>query len=144
MDGTARYFTFALLFCLTVSSGAGCGNRTTWPSWMIGSIQLDQVPGVTPPCERIKSLEELTQKAPSMSPEEKARVAGELVEEIRKEEDPIVRSAIIRALVVLGGPAADRVLRQALNDPDSGVRLSACCVWGKRGDPRPSPSWPAS
>ncbi|MGA2618486.1 MAG: HEAT repeat domain-containing protein [Thermoguttaceae bacterium] len=133
MDGTARNFTFALVCCLTVWSGGGCGNRTTWPSWMLGSIQLDQVPGVTPPCERIKSLEELAQKAPSLAPEEKERVAAELVEEIRKEEDPNVRSAIIRALLALGGPTADRVLRQALNDPDSGVRLAACSVWGKRG-----------
>ena len=46
----------------------------------------------------------------------------------------MVRSEILRALAAYGGPAAEPVLRVAVNDPDADVRVVACGLWGKRGD----------
>ncbi|MCX7010059.1 MAG: HEAT repeat domain-containing protein, partial [Kiritimatiellaeota bacterium] len=41
---------------------------------------------------------------------------------------------IIRALGRYPGPAADAILKAALGDADTHVRVIACEAWGKRGD----------
>ena len=135
MDRNGTNITVTLIYCLAVLAMSGCSNRTTWPAWMPGSIQLDQVPGVAPPSERVNSLREEAKNAEKMDLAEKEQAARDLAGEIRKEEDPILRTEILRTLSVIGGPTADSVLRLAISDPDADVRAVVCGLWGKREGP---------
>ena len=53
---------------------------------------------------------------------------------IRKEQDPLIRLEIIRALGNYPGPTADAVLKAALRDTDVQVRIASCESWGRRRD----------
>jgi HEAT repeat protein len=56
------------------------------------------------------------------------------VASIKTEKDPLIRVEIIRALGRYPGPDADAVLKAALSDADTHVRVAGCEAWGKRGD----------
>ena len=134
MDGTAKNLTVLLIYGLLVFGGAGCAKRTQWPKWVPGSIQVEHVPGVVAPGERIESLKALAKTASTMDTAQREQVAQELAAEIRKEEDPILRGEIIHTLSFFPGPTCDSVLRLAVNDPDADIRILVCRIWGKRGD----------
>jgi HEAT repeat protein len=105
------------------------------PSWVpFQGKPSDDLPGVVTPAQRIIELRKLSDKAASGSAEEKQRISQQLVEAVRAEKDPLIRVEIIRALGRYPGPAADAILKAALSDADTQVRVSACEAWGKRGD----------
>ena len=134
MDGTAKNLTVLLIYGLLVFGATGCAKRTQWPKWVPGSIQVEHVPGVVAPGERIESLKALAKTASTMDTAQREQVAQELAAEIRKEEDPILRGEIIHTLSFFPGPTCDSVLRLAVNDPDADIRILVCRIWGKRGD----------
>jgi HEAT repeat protein len=133
---------------LTLASGllglgaAGCANLDDPSEPLFGSLPFqrevadDDLPEVTSPAERIDSLRELARKGPRSDAEEKQRIALELAESIRAEEDPLIRVEIIRTLGAYSCEASDLVLRAALGDPDKEVRMAACEVWQRRGGPK--------
>ena len=134
MDGALSKLTVAMVCCLLAAGGSGCSSRSWVPSWMPFSHQVEHLPGVPSPSERIANLQKLADKASATDVAQKGLIAQDLAKEIQKEEDSMVRAEILRALAAYGGPAAEPVLRAALNDPDADVRVVACAVWGKRGD----------
>jgi HEAT repeat protein len=135
MDRTRRNLAIALAASLLAAGGSGCLGPSSTPSWMpFAHHPPEPVPGVDSPSERAAGLRKLAEQAPSMDAAQKGALALELVEQIKKEEDPSLRSEILRTLAVCGGPAADRVLRAALNDPDADVRMLACKLCGKHCD----------
>lgn len=110
----------------------GCAGkkfgRTIW-----GSAPPDTVAGVKPPSDRIKELKELSEKAPNVSPDEHQRWSSDLAQQIKTEQDPLVRVQIVRTLSVLKTPLSAAVLQAALGDTDADVRIACCDAWGTRG-----------
>jgi len=93
------------------------------------------LPGVTSPSDRIKSLKELAQKAPTTTDQGiREMVCADLARQIYKEPDSIIRSEILRTLAAYGGVTASKVLHVAAKDPDADVRVIVCELWGRRTD----------
>jgi HEAT repeat protein len=124
------------LACLLAVGTSGCANHASGP----GGTPLAQTPppqqilGVVSPRAQIDNLKKLAEEVPKMDPDQRARVAVELTQRIQKEEDSVLRTAILRTLAVCGGPAADAVLQCALSDADADIRVLACGFCGQKGD----------
>jgi len=120
---------------LVAVTAAGCADLDIFPSWMpFQAPASDTLPGVKTPAERITELRKLSDASVSATAEEKQRLSQQLVASIRTEKDPLIRVEIIRALGRYPGPEADAVLKAALGDADTNVRIAACEAWGKQGD----------
>jgi HEAT repeat protein len=131
---SGRQFLF-LLCGLAAVTVAGCADMDILPNWVpFQGAASDKLPGVVTPAERITELRKLSEKAAQSSPEEKQRVSQQLAETIRTEKDPLIRLEIIRVLGKYPGSSADAILKAALSDADTHVRVIACEAWGKRGD----------
>jgi HEAT repeat protein len=135
MTGASGQRILLWLCGLAAVTAAGCADLDILPSWVPfqGPVS-DQLPGVVTPAERITELRKLSEASVSATAEEKQRISQQLVESIRIEKDPLIRVEIIRALGRYPGPAADAILKAALSDADTHVRVAACEAWGKRGD----------
>ena len=86
------------------------------------------------PAERIAELRKLSEKAATEQRRGETADFAAVGRSIRTEKDPLIRVEIIRALGRYPGPAADAILKAALSDADTHVRVVACEAWGKRGD----------
>lgn len=122
--------------CLLLAA-VGCegGLFRSYEGNLFGKKRPEPGPVVASPKDRIKALKELAKNAPKMSPADQERESLELARAIGKEEDPIFRLYIIRALAEFKTPAADAVLRVATKDADREVRVVCCEAWAKRGGP---------
>jgi len=125
-----RARVWAAAWLLVGWTALGCHSLPVLPFL---AAESDQVPGVTPPAERVAKIQELGRQAASADPEEQQRVAAQLAEAIRDEEDPLIRVEIVRAMGSVKGPLAERVLQAATDDPAPEVRIAACEAWGRRG-----------
>jgi len=135
MTGASGRRILFLLCGLAAITAAGCADMDILPNWVpFQSPASDKLPGVVTPAERITELRKLSEKAAKSGAEEKQRISQQLAESIRTEKDPLIRMEIIRALGRYPGPAADAILKAALSDADTHVRVVACEAWGKRGD----------
>ncbi len=132
----ARGRRLLIVLCgLAAVTGSGCADLDFLPSWVpFQSAASDQLPGVVTPAERIADLRKLADKAANTSAEEKLRVSQQLVASIRTEKDPLIRDEIIRTLGRYPGPGVEAILKAALSDADTQVRVAACEAWGKHGD----------
>lgn len=92
----------------------------------------DTVPGVVAPRERIEKLRKLSEAAAAATPEQRKQVSEQLAASITTEKDPLIRLETIRTLGRYPGPAADDILKRALNDSEVRVRVASCEAWGKR------------
>jgi HEAT repeat protein len=118
------------LICCLLTAAGGCAESGSW----FHSEKPEAIPGVVSPTKRIQDLRDVAAGAPSKSPAEKQQLAGKLAVEIQREPDPLIRTEIIRTLGELPSPAADAILRVAVNDPGNDVRWAACEAWAKRGN----------
>jgi len=135
---------FGLFCCLLVLMVAGCSAKLPgwssrhglgFPDWVpFRKKPKDELTGIPSPYERIEELRKLAGDARRASPDQRSRISLELCESIRTEEGPVIRAEIVRTLAVYPGAEADRVLEAALDDPEASVRITACGVWGRRGD----------
>jgi len=120
---------------LTLGVAVGClasgCHSLPLPSFL--AAESDQVPGVIPPAERVAQIRQLGKEAASADAQRQQQIATQLAETIRDEDDPMIRTEIVRALAEIDSPVAERVLRAATQDPAPEVRIAACEVWGKRG-----------
>jgi HEAT repeat protein len=125
--------TVWLLCGLLAATLAGCADMDFLPAWFPfqGPVS-DTIPGLVTPAERKAELQKLSEASVSATAEEKARISQQLAESIRAEKDPSIRIEIIRALGRYPGPAADAILKAALGDADTHVRVVACEAWGTR------------
>lgn len=135
MDGASGQRVLILLCGLAAAMAAGCADLDILPTWVpFQGPTSDQIPGVKTPAERLVELRKLSDKAASSSAAEKQQITHQLVETIRTEKDPLIRVEIIRVLGLYPGPDADAVLKAAVSDADTNVRVVACEAFGKRGD----------
>jgi HEAT repeat protein len=127
---------FLWLLCgLLTATAVGCADLDFLPAWFPfqGPVS-DTIPGVVTPAERIAELRKLSEASASATAAEKQRLSQQLADSIRTEKDPLIRIEILRALGRYPGPAADVILKAALSDADTHVRVVACEAWGKHGD----------
>ena len=110
----------------------GCADMPAWVPFQ--GPRSDDLPGVVTPAAKIAQLKKLSAEAAKTDQESRHRVVGQLVTAIRSETDSLIRAEIIRTLGDYPDPAADPVLKAAINDPDADVRIAACEAWGKRGN----------
>jgi HEAT repeat protein len=125
-----------ILACgLAAVTFGGCADLDILPSWVpFQGPASDEMPGVKTPAERISDLRVLSEKAASSGTAEKERIAHQLVEMIRTEKDPLIRVEILHALGRYPSVETDAVLKAAMSDADSDVRMAACRALGQRGD----------
>jgi HEAT repeat protein len=121
-----------LIFAFLALMVPGCADLPAWVPFQ--GPRSDTVPGVVTPAEKIANLKKLASSAATSDQKSKHQVVEQLVTSIRSESDPLIRVEIIHTLGDYPDPAADSVLKAALNDPDLDVRVAACEAWGKRGD----------
>jgi len=135
MNGIYHKRLPAMLGCILIPLAVGCANFGSMPSWMPFARQAsNDLPGITPPAERIDRLRDLAKDASRSTPQQAEQTCVELARTIRAEEDPMIRAEIVRTLGAYRGLTADSVLRAAVDDPDEDVRIAACEAWGKRRD----------
>jgi len=135
MNGIYHKRLPAMLGCILIPLAVGCANFGSMPSWMPFTRQAsNDLPGLTPPAERIDKLRDLAKDASRSTPQQAEQTCLELAGTIRVEEDPMIRAEIVRTLGAYRGLTADSVLRAAVDDPDEDVRIAACEAWGKRRD----------
>jgi hypothetical protein len=121
----------SLLLAALFVSCVGCQSG---PAWLpLGGPVTDQVPGVTPPTERSAEIRRLGEQASGEDQAGKGRIARQLAEAIRDEDDSMIRAAIVEAIGACDGPETERVLEAALQDRAADVRITACEVLGRRG-----------
>ena len=134
MIGASSRRVLLMLCGLASLAAAGCADMEL-PSWVpFQGPASDKMAGVVPPRERIEKLKKLSEAAATATPEQRQQVSEQLAASIRTEKDPLIRLEIIRTLGRYPGPAADAILKAALNDSDVHVRVVACEAWGKRND----------
>jgi hypothetical protein len=125
-----------LMLCgLTMAIVSGCADADIFPTWMPFQGEVsDKVPGVVTSNERVAELRTLSEKAASKTAAERQRISQQLVDSIRVEKDPLIRVEILRTLGHYPGAEADAVLKAALADSATHVRVVACEAWGKHSD----------
>ena len=122
-----------LIFGLLTAGLCGCEQKL--PSWYPFASPVVNDHGITTPTQRKKTLEELAKKAPETTdPGQRESICLELAQEIRREPDSNIRGEILRTLAAYGGKTANAVLRLAVKDTDTDVRIIVCTLWGKRDD----------
>jgi HEAT repeat protein len=124
-----------MLCGLAAVTAAGCADMDFLPTWVpFQGPASDPLPGVVTPRQRIEELRKLSDAAASASPAERQRISEQLATSIRTEKDPLIRLEIIHALGRYPGPASDAVLKAALADAETHVRIAACEAWGRHSD----------
>ncbi|MFZ5828497.1 MAG: HEAT repeat domain-containing protein [Planctomycetota bacterium] len=119
---------------LSVLLLCGCSSLPTWVPFTRETP--DRLPGVLAPHEKIATLRQLAEGAPSKGADERERLIDELLQALPQEKDPMIRSEIITTLAAYPGDRVDAVLSRALEDPDRDVQLATCAAWGRRGGPQ--------
>ncbi|NLY01597.1 MAG: HEAT repeat domain-containing protein [Rhodopirellula sp.] len=130
------FVVFSVVFVLV--SLCGCsetfmiGDTTLWPP---ADQVSDTFPGITPPFERIQRLRDLADKSDRMPGEQKQQLSSQLAAEYQQEGDPLIRLEMLRTLAHFRTESAAKVLRTAVDDADTDIRIVACGLWGDWGGP---------
>ena len=130
------FVVFSVVFFLL--SLCGCsetfmiGDMTLWPP---ADQVSDTVPSITPPFERVKGLRDLADRADRMPADQKQQLSSQLAAEYQQEADPLIRLEMLRTLAHFRTESAAEVLRTAVNDSDTDIRIVACGLWGDWGGP---------
>jgi len=129
----SRTSSAPLLVALLLAGQAGCNGavRDSVPFWPLAG--KDRTTLLTPP-ERMEQLRELADRAPYLPADERERASVELAQQIQREGDPLLRERILRTLSVLQTPTASAIVRAALDDEDSRVRITACDLVSREGN----------
>ncbi|UUO08637.1 HEAT repeat domain-containing protein [Blastopirellula sp. J2-11] len=77
------------------------------------------------PTQRRDEIRRMTRYAEEMSDSEKQLTANKLTQQIKDEQDPLLRIEILKALATLQTPAAHEGLRSGLYDSETRVRVMA-------------------
>jgi HEAT repeat protein len=128
MAGAGYKRLWRMAICALVALCFGCKGGWPWDGRL-----TDDVPGITPPWQRIAALKLLAKDGPKSGPEREetaARVAGMYA----GEPDPLIRLEVVRTLGAFPGPAAAEALRGAAKDSDSDVRVAVCQAIAKHRD----------
>ena len=123
--------------CLLLAVTSGCAatkpKKTKWYDPFGLFPTEEEGPTVVTPADWIKRWEQLAKDAKDMPPAEQERAATELAWALNKEDDPLLRSHMLRTLAALPSKTAEAMLSAGLQDSDRDVRVACCEAWGKRG-----------
>lgn len=120
-----------LLLLFATFLTAGC----QW-SGLRNPFRDQELTTVTTPRQRIQELDALAARAEDVAAAEQATLIDQMVMQLRQEPDPLLRDRMLRALAEFSSPRAGDVLRAALADEDSDVRVTACRLLGERPGPQ--------
>ncbi len=132
--------TAALAVCCCLIPLAGCAATAQSAGGLLAKATGKKTPeemlNIKTPQDRADELAQLAKTAAAKNPEEQGRITAELAEEIRGEEDPVMRRHILRTLAVYPTPLSFAILTAGLQDTDLEVRRVACESLGKQGGPQ--------
>jgi len=137
MDRTFLHSWPALGFALMLVVMTGCagnpmeGITTTWPVSFLYREKPDTIPGVISPMQRIEQYRDLANAAAGKSAGEQQRVAADLTQTIKQEQDPLVRAQIVRTLAHYPTDLSAAVLTAAMRDSSADVRSACCEAWAR-------------
>jgi HEAT repeat protein len=131
ITGHSASSSCCLLLAILALSTAGCADElaSMRPVFLDRYFpeKYDATTGaIVKPAERIDEIRALGENARSQSPAEQQPIATALAKQIQREQDPLVRRAIIRSLSNFQTPMAGAVIAAGLNDPDRDVRIASC------------------
>jgi HEAT repeat protein len=109
---------------------SGCAEMPAWIPFQ--GDRTDSIPGLVTPAQKMTQLKKLRLDAPESNPQQKRQVVDYLTNSIGTEPDALIRSEIVKTLGEYPIPSAEPVLKAALQDPDTDVRIAACDALGKR------------
>ncbi|HEV3006421.1 MAG TPA: HEAT repeat domain-containing protein [Pirellulales bacterium] len=123
---------------LLLAASPGCAETKSktqkWydPFGLFAAKEDDPPPEVTP-ADWIKRWEKLAKEAKNMPPDEQERASKELAWAMTKEDDPLLRSHMLKTLAAFPTKTATAILTAGLQDADRDVRTWCCEAWGRRG-----------
>jgi len=124
MDGSESKRRFALAMCLFLLGLSGCTGSRPWTVGGLFTKTSDEVSGIMPPSQRIAAIRKMAQEA--RGPDAQEEVARKLAALYPREQDPLIRAEVVRAVSLLRCPTAGTLLGQATKDGDADVRIDAC------------------
>ena len=130
MNGISKILfpTFAGLTVLL----SGCAVENQHLAKLPGfEAKSDVIPGLDPPHQRKKLIQEKGTKGAKASEAEKEILVAQLVYEYQTSPDPNMRREAVDALAKIPHPQRDRYLREIVKDENPFVRLSALEALGK-------------
>ena len=83
--------------------------------------------------DRISAIKRQGETARNATLPERQRIAQTLAQQIQREENPLLRQHLVRAVAICRTPLAGSVMRAALSDEDIDVQIEACRAWGRWG-----------
>lgn len=123
--------TIALLLVIQV----GCARRYGGP-FPFGQDQTEELKKYGPVgAQRVEELQARAKKIQKSHPQEQEAFAFELAQQMRTENDVLIRLAIIDILKGIDTPSASAVLRAGLQDPEVDIRIACCQIWQSRPSP---------
>jgi HEAT repeat protein len=124
--------------CLVTLAGCAATARNTGGllAKAMGRRSTEEALNIKTPQDRALELAELAEAAAQKTPEEQSYITAQLADEIRTEEDPVMRRHILRALAAYPTPLALAILTAGLQDGDLEVRRAACLSLGRYGGPQ--------
>ena len=137
MIGASGQRILMVLCGLAAVTAAGCADLDILPSWVPfqGPASRSTAGGGDAGRANRRTAEALGQKAAAGSAEERQRISQQLVGVDPDGEGPAdPRGNHSRLRAGIPSPAAEAILKAALADADTHVRVAACEAWGKRGD----------
>jgi HEAT repeat protein len=137
MHRALSQWLLGLLFGSLLIGVYGCAGRSPGAglsSWLFGP-KSDTVPGLIAPADRIAAIRKGAEAAASAGPDRQEQVARDMAAQLSKESDPLIRLEMVRAVGGFQSATATLILRAALKDADTDVRVVACKAWAKRRGP---------
>ncbi len=133
MSSLARCGGWLIGAWLSIVLFGGCSSfgLTKWRNPFAAKKTV--VPGLVSPTDRIEKLREIAKAAPQMPPDQAELHSTQLLQEIKKEDDAVIKMEILHTLAVLPTATAGAVLEAATRDPDRNIREYACTAWRIRG-----------
>jgi hypothetical protein len=128
----------SVLFLGTVGLTGCATHQQAFVGLPFFEAKSDTIPGLLTPEERKEKIREKIAKGSEESPQVQEMVARQMLREYRSVPDPIIRRQIVESIPRLQAPSRQTVLREALEDPDVFVRISACIGWGEQQSPEAS------
>jgi HEAT repeat protein len=133
----APHGTLLVWLCLALAAqGCTWGSKNGVPWWGTKKEKEEATANLKKygpvAFERIRMIREEGKYAARGGRKEQEKVAAHLAEEIRTEQDPLVRIQIIKTLAAIPNETAAAVLNGGMKDPDPDVRVAVCDGWGSR------------
>jgi HEAT repeat protein len=130
----------ALAVCCCLAHAAGCTATADSARGLFAQLSGKQTPeealNIKTPDDYVAELGELAKTAHKKSPQEQARISARLAEDIKNEQEPLVRRQILRTLAAYPTALSFSILKAGLSDSDMDVRRVACYSLARQGGPQ--------